>query len=128
MIGERRAGAIANIGVRLPLRPNHCEDLNLSCTYVGQTGDLDPAGVGAFNWSLQDRLLGLCSGFRCVRAVSSVVERLLHTQEVAGSNPASRKSSTRADRYFRVDPSPAAVLRRAGRLSHTCDKYRQRHA
>jgi hypothetical protein len=28
-------------------------------------------------------------GFR--RAISSVVERLLHTQEVAGSNPASRK-------------------------------------
>jgi hypothetical protein len=27
-------------------------------------------------------------GFR--RAISSVVERLLHTQEVAGSNPASR--------------------------------------
>ena len=29
-------------------------------------------------------------GFRITRAVSSVVERLLHTQEVAGSNPASR--------------------------------------
>jgi hypothetical protein len=25
-----------------------------------------------------------------IRAISSVVERLLHTQEVAGSNPASR--------------------------------------
>jgi hypothetical protein len=27
-----------------------------------------------------------------IRAISSVVERLLHTQEVAGSNPASRMS------------------------------------
>jgi hypothetical protein len=30
------------------------------------------------------------SGFTASRAISSVVERLLHTQEVAGSNPASR--------------------------------------
>jgi hypothetical protein len=34
--------------------------------------------------------MNLFSGFRWFRAISSVVERLLHTQEVAGSNPASR--------------------------------------
>ena len=33
-------------------------------------------------------------GIRITRAVSSVVERLLHTQEVAGSNPASRTMSS----------------------------------
>jgi hypothetical protein len=32
----------------------------------------------------------LSSKFSGLRAISSVVERLLHTQEVAGSNPASR--------------------------------------
>jgi hypothetical protein len=39
---------------------------------------------------LQPLLLVLFSGFTASCAISSVVERLLHTQEVAGSNPASR--------------------------------------
>ena len=39
---------------------------------------------------LQPLSLVLFSGFTASRAISSVVERLLHTQEVAGSNPASR--------------------------------------
>jgi hypothetical protein len=39
---------------------------------------------------LQPHPLVLFSGFTASRAISSVVERLLHTQEVAGSNPASR--------------------------------------
>ena len=49
---------------------------------------------------LQPLPLVLFSGFAVERAISSVVERLLHTQEVAGSNPASRttwKASEPAD-------------------------------
>src|SRR6266700_2548190 len=43
------------------------------------------------------------------RAISSVVERLLHTQEVAGSNPASRMFSRltpNLKREFGVERSP----------------------
>src|SRR5947207_10601648 len=43
------------------------------------------------------------------RAISSVVERLLHTQEVAGSNPASRTSSPAVQHLaldFIVERSP----------------------
>ena len=47
--------------------------------------------------TLQPLLLVLFSGFTSSRAISSVVERLLHTQEVVGSNPASRKLSLGAD-------------------------------
>ena len=57
---------------------------------------LDPAlaviaGLGTsapgLNFALCSSKFMLISGFG---AISSVVERLLHTQEVAGSNPASR--------------------------------------
>ena len=47
--------------------------------------------------TLQPLSLVLFSGFIPSRAISSVVERLLHTQEVVGSNPASRKLSLGAD-------------------------------
>src|SRR5437660_12458173 len=43
------------------------------------------------------------------RAISSVVERLLHTQEVAGSNPASRillPFAGNPKRHIRVERSP----------------------
>jgi hypothetical protein len=47
---------------------------------------------------LQPLSLVLFSGFSVSRAISSVVERLLHTQEVAGSNPASRTIFSQASR------------------------------
>jgi hypothetical protein len=60
----------------------------------------------------------LSSDFAESRAISSVVERLLHTQEVAGSNPASRTTfllrplgeEIRADDFRRLKATLYALL------------------
>jgi hypothetical protein len=62
---------------------------------VGQWIDELPVSHSSFPaltalFALQPLWLVLVSSFTASRAISSVVERLLHTQEVAGSNPASR--------------------------------------
>src|SRR5205814_2805273 len=55
------------------------------------------ARIGAFVWKRLDTPLSFCVRSR---AISSVVERLLHTQEVAGSNPASRTIATSPSRAY----------------------------
>src|SRR5207302_111298 len=56
------------------------------------------------------------------RAISSVVERLLHTQEVAGSNPASRillLCAVTLKRDIRIERSPRRRIRGSNPLSRT---------